>query len=164
MIGQGGEELLPAEALHLAESFLESAPISNRLLKPLVLLLGQGDANGLGFDFAGPRITSAPGSRAPSLNIAFANPPRVSQLTYGEIRDRESGRLQTLTYAALLWQLFRALIEGVLNDLVRDLGRMVVRTVLDAIDQTVEGFLNDALHMSPHQVSVQLKAEQLGYL
>jgi hypothetical protein len=64
----------------------------------------------------------------------------------------------------LLWQLFRALIEGALNDLVRDLGRMVVRTVLDAIDQTVEGLLNDALHLSPDQVSVQLKAEQLGYL
>jgi hypothetical protein len=89
---------------------------------------------------------------------------RSGQLTYGEIRDRESGRLQTLTYAALLWQLFRALIEGALNALVRDLGRKVVRRVLDAIDQTVEGFLNDALHMSPEQVSVQLKAEQLGYL
>ena len=89
---------------------------------------------------------------------------RSGQLTYGEIRDRESGRLQTLTYAALLWQLFRALIEGALEGLIRDLGRKVVRRVLNAIDQTVEGFLNDALHMSPEQVSVQLKAEQFGYL
>ena len=89
---------------------------------------------------------------------------RSGQLTYGEIRDRESGRLQTLTYAALLWQLFRALIEGALEGLIRDLGRKVVRRILTAIDQTVEGFLNDALHMSPEQVSVQLKAEQLGYL
>jgi hypothetical protein len=89
---------------------------------------------------------------------------RSGQLTYGEIRDRESGRLQTLTYAALLWQLFRALIEGALEGLIRDLGRKVVRRILSAIDQTVEGFLNDALHMSPEQVSVQLKAEQLGYL
>ena len=89
---------------------------------------------------------------------------RSGQLTYGEIRDRESGRLQTLTYAAWLRHPFRALIEGALNDLVRDLGRKVVRRVLDAIDQTVEGFLNDALHMSPDQVSVQLKAEELGYL
>jgi DDE superfamily endonuclease len=89
---------------------------------------------------------------------------RSGQLTYGEIRDRESGRLQTLTYAALLWQLFRALIEGALEGLIRDLGRKVVRRILSAIDQTIEGFLNDALHMSPEQVSVQLKAEQLGYL
>jgi hypothetical protein len=89
---------------------------------------------------------------------------RNGQLSYGEIRDRESGRLQILTYAALLWQLFRTLIDGALDGLVRNLGRKVVRKVLLAIDQTVEEFLNHALHMTPKQVSVQLKAEQLGYL
>ena len=85
-------------------------------------------------------------------------------MTYGEIRDRESGRLQTLTYAALLWQLFRALIEGALESLVRDLGRKVLKKVLAAIDQTVEDFVNQALQISPEQVAVQLKAEKLGYL
>lgn len=89
---------------------------------------------------------------------------RTGQLSYGEIRDRESGRLQTLTYAALLWELFRALIEGALEGLVRDLGPKVVKKVLAAIDQTVEGFLTEALQMSPQQVSVQLKAEELGCL
>ena len=89
---------------------------------------------------------------------------RSGQLSYGQIRDRESGRLLTLSYAALLWQLFRALIEGALEGLVGDLGRKVVRKVLATIDQTVERFLNDALQMSPEQVSVQLKAEKLGYL
>ena len=89
---------------------------------------------------------------------------RSGQLSYGEVRDRESGRLQTLTYATLLWQLFRAIIEGSLESLVSDLGRKVVDRILEAIDQTVEGFLNDALHLSPEQVSVQLKAEDLGYL
>jgi hypothetical protein len=89
---------------------------------------------------------------------------RGGQLSYGEVRDRESGRLQTLTYAALLWQLFRALIEGALDGLIRDLGRKVIKKVLAAIDQSVEGFLNDALQISPQQVSVQLKAEELGYL
>jgi hypothetical protein len=89
---------------------------------------------------------------------------RAGQLSYGEIRDRESGRLQTLTYAALLWQLFRALIEGALEGLVRDLGRKIVKKVLGAIDQTVEGFLNQALQISPQQISVQLRAEKLGYL
>ena len=89
---------------------------------------------------------------------------RGGQLSYGEVRDRESGRLQTLTYAALLGQLFRALIEGALDGLVRDLGRKVIKKVLAAIDQSVEGFLHDALQISPQQVSVQLKAEELGYL
>jgi hypothetical protein len=89
---------------------------------------------------------------------------RGGQLSYGEIRDRETGRLQTLTYAALLWQLFRALIEGALEGLVRDLGRKIIKKVLAAIDQSVEGFLNEALQISPQQVSAQLKAEKLGYL
>jgi hypothetical protein len=89
---------------------------------------------------------------------------RGGQLSYGEIRDRQSGRLQTLTYAALLWQLFRALIEGALQGLVRDLGRKVVKKVLAAIDQTVEGFLSEALQINPQQIAVQLKAEELGYL
>ena len=89
---------------------------------------------------------------------------RGGQLSYGEIRDRESGRLQTLTYAALLWQLFRALIEGALEGLVRDLGQKIIKKVLAAIDQTVEEFLNEALQISPQQVSAQLKAEELGYL
>jgi hypothetical protein len=89
---------------------------------------------------------------------------RNGQLSYGEIRDRETGRLQILTYAALLWQLFRALIEGALETLVRDLGRPVVRKVLATIDQTVEQFLTHALQMNFKQVSVQLKAEEFGYL
>jgi hypothetical protein len=89
---------------------------------------------------------------------------RNGQLSYGEIRDRESGRLLTLTYATLLGQLFRALIEGALDGLVRELGRKVVRKVIEAIDGTVEAFLNDALQISPDLVSAQLEAEELGYL
>lgn len=89
---------------------------------------------------------------------------RGGRLNYGEVRDRQTGYLQMLTYAGLLWVLFRALIEGALESLVSSLGRQVVRQVIVAIDQTVESFLNEALLMSPEQVSVQLKAEKLGYL
>jgi hypothetical protein len=89
---------------------------------------------------------------------------RQGRLSYGEIRDRESWRLQTLTYAALLWQLFRSLIEGALEGLVRDLGRKLVHKVLAAIDQSVESFLQEALQMNSQQVATQLKAEELGYL
>ena len=67
-------------------------------------------------------------------------------------------------YASLLWQLFRALIEGALESLVQDFGRQVIQKIIGAIDQTVEAFLNEALQISPSQVSAQLKAEELGYL
>jgi hypothetical protein len=89
---------------------------------------------------------------------------RQGRLSYGEIRDQQSGRLQILTYAALLWQLFRSLIEGALEGLVRDLGRRLLKTVLAAIDQSVEGFLQEALQIGPQQAATQLKAEELGYL
>jgi len=86
------------------------------------------------------------------------------RLNYGEIRDRQTGHLQVLTYASLLWQLFQGLIEGALQSLVGDLGRNLVRKVITAIDQTVESFLSDALQIRPEQVSAQLEAEKLGYL
>ena len=89
---------------------------------------------------------------------------RNGQLDYGQVRDRQSGQLQVLTYASLLWQLFRALIEGALAGLVQTLGHQVVQKVMAAIDGTVEAFLNDALQISPEQVAAQLKAEDLGYL
>jgi hypothetical protein len=89
---------------------------------------------------------------------------RQGRLSYGEIRDRESGRLQVLTHATLLWELFRALIEGALDGLVRELGRALVKKVLAAIDQTVESFLAEALQITAPQVAVQLEAEALGYL
>ena len=89
---------------------------------------------------------------------------RSGRLSYGEMRDRQSGQLQVLTYATLLWELFRALIEGALEGLIRDLGLNVVRKVAAAIDQTVESFLTQARQMKPDQVAVQLEAEALGYL
>jgi hypothetical protein len=47
---------------------------------------------------------------------------------------------------------------------VRVLGRRPVKKVLAAIDQSVEGFHQEALQIGPQQVATQLKAENLGYL
>ena len=54
---------------------------------------------------------------------------RQGRLSYGEIRHRETGRLQVRTYATLLWQLLRSLIEGALDGLVRQLRRRVINKV-----------------------------------
>jgi hypothetical protein len=64
----------------------------------------------------------------------------------------------------LLWELFRALIEGALDDLVHQVGKKVVALVRTAIHDTVEDFLSEALQMKPNQVGAQLKAQELGYL
>ncbi len=75
------KEFLSAEPLHLAEDLLNPAPISNRLLQPLILLLGQGDTNRLAFDFAGPGITRTAAAGSPVLDIALTDPAGVGQLS-----------------------------------------------------------------------------------
>lgn len=96
--------------------------------------------------------------------LLFEATLRNGSLSYGEIRDRQSGRLLVLTYALLLWELFRALIEGALEGLVRQLGKKTIAIVRTAINDTVEEFLTQALQMKPEQIQVQLKAQELGYL
>ena len=55
-------------------------------------------------------------------------------------------------------------LDETLAKYVRELGRRLVKKVLAAIDQNVEGFLQEALQIAPQQVATQLKAEELGYL
>lgn len=89
---------------------------------------------------------------------------RNGKLSYGEMRDRQTGRILVLTYALLLWELFRALIDGALETLARQLGRKTIDAVSAAINETVEDFLSTALQMMPDQIQTQLKAQELGYL
>lgn len=89
---------------------------------------------------------------------------RHGSLSYGEMRDRQSGRILVLTYALLLWELFRALIDGALETLARQLGRNTIDAVSAAINETLEDFLTTALQMKPDQIQIQLKAQDLGYL
>ena len=79
--GHGLEEFLTTEALHLAEDFLDRAPIGDGLLEPIILLLRQSDTNGFAFDFAGPGVASAPSSRSAVLHITFADPAHLGQLS-----------------------------------------------------------------------------------
>jgi hypothetical protein len=63
---------------------------------------------------------------------------------FGEVRDRQSGRLQVLCFAGLLWELFRAIIEGALDALTSTIGADAVKKAMLAIDGAVETFLNRA--------------------
>lgn len=89
---------------------------------------------------------------------------RNGSLSYGEIRDRQSGQILVLTYASLLWELFRALIEGALDALVRQLGKTTIELIRTTINQAVDEFLTSALQMRPDQIQTQLRAQELGYL
>jgi hypothetical protein len=97
-------------------------------------------------------------------SLLFEAMLRSGGLTYGEVRDGQSGKLELLSYAGLMWQLFRGLIDGALDGLVRTLGRETIDCVTNAIDEAVDSFLNRALQIEPGLIQAQLHAESIGEL
>jgi len=96
--------------------------------------------------------------------LIFETMLRSGGLSYGEVRDKQSGRLTILSYAGLMWQLFRRLIEGALDQLTSLLGDDVIARVSEAIDEAVDSFLNQALQIDRAQIEGQLHAESVGEL
>ena len=77
---------------------------------------------------------------------------RNGNISFGEQRDLQSGKLLVISYSNLLWGLFRAIITGVFEQLEEEIGKDLIEKLTDGIDGAVESFLNDALHMSSSQV------------
>ena len=85
-------------------------------------------------------------------------------LSFGEIRNRITGQLEQLSFATVLWELFKALIHGALALFEHEIGSQLVGKIKKAIDCTVENFLMKALQIDEISVKNQLKAEALGVL
>jgi hypothetical protein len=64
----------------------------------------------------------------------------------GEIRSQIQDQLDSLSFAARLWQLFRAIISGTLNELQETLG-CSASTVMRAIDKRVHEFFIRSLQL-----------------
>ncbi len=94
--------------------------------------------------------------------IIFEAMLRNGKLSFGEIRDLQSGKLLALSYASLLWTLFRAIIAGALDQFEEAIGGAMVEKITDALDCAVESFLSDALQITPTHVSLLQKAEATG--
>ncbi len=88
----------------------------------------------------------------------------AGNLSYGEVRDLQSGKLLCLSYAALLWQLFRAIIAGALESLKEEVGESTVAKVTEALDGAVEAFLSKALQITPTDIQMMENAEASGNL
>ncbi len=89
---------------------------------------------------------------------------RSGRLSYGEMRDRQTGRLQVLCFAGLLWELFRNIIEGAFETLSETFSKQTLKQVFEAIEIEVEDFLNRALQLDPESVGSQVAAELNGAL
>lgn len=83
---------------------------------------------------------------------------------FGEMRNRITGAIEQLGFAAVLWEFFKALLNGVLDRFRNTLGGEMLDAIKSAIDATIEEFLFNALQIDAESVSAQLKAEQMGEL
>lgn len=91
--------------------------------------------------------------------IIFEAMQRNGNISFGEQRDLQTGKLLILSYASLLWGLFRAIISGVFEQFQEEMGKELIEKLTEGIDGAVESFLNDALHMSPSQIQGLQRAE-----
>lgn len=86
------------------------------------------------------------------------------RLRFGEMRNRISGAVEQLGFAAVLWGFFKALLNGVLDRFQQTLGKETLAALKNAIDATVEEFLFKALQIDSDSIYAQLRAEKLGAL
>jgi hypothetical protein len=94
--------------------------------------------------------------------LIFEAMQRNGNISFGEQRDLQSGKLLVMSYANLLWGLFRAIITGVFEQLEEEIGKEMIEKLTDGIDGAVDLILNDALHMSSSQVRELQRAEAAG--
>ncbi len=77
-----------------------------------------------------------------------------------EIRTETSRKIELLSYANLLWDIFRALIHGALDDLIALIGESLVKLIKTTIDSTIVDFLEEALQIDKISLKIEAKAEK----
>lgn len=96
--------------------------------------------------------------------LIFEAMQRNGSLSFGEERDLQSGKLLAMSYASLLWGLFRSIITGIFDQLEAEMGKATIEKLTNAIDGAVESFLNEAFHMTPSHMKGLQRAEASGML
>ncbi len=84
--------------------------------------------------------------------------------SFGTIRDRITRRLELLTFARLLWELFKALIYGVLDSLQNEIPKSTLALIRSNITTSITEFLDNALQLDDNYMKNELKAEAIGAL
>ncbi|MBL3590150.1 MAG: hypothetical protein JMN24_10210 [gamma proteobacterium endosymbiont of Lamellibrachia anaximandri] len=72
----------------------------------------------------------------------------------GDIRSQMQDQLDSLSFAGRLWQIFRAIISGTLNELRKSLG-CSVSTVMLAIDKRVHEFFIQSLQLDTFTMQLE---------
>ena len=83
---------------------------------------------------------------------------------FGKTRNHIYGKLEMLTFARLLWELFKALICGALDSLLQTIPQKRILLIKYKINETVCNFLNKALQLDEDYLFAEQKAEAIGIL
>lgn len=84
--------------------------------------------------------------------------------SFAESRNKLTGKLEMLTFAAMLWELFKAIIYGALDSFEKLIGSEMLKKIKDKISSTIEMFLEKALQLDEAYIKNELKAERIGAL
>ncbi|PQJ27764.1 hypothetical protein BSZ32_04095 [Rubritalea profundi] len=77
------------------------------------------------------------------------------------IFQMKRGKLRSMSFASLVWKLFRLLITGAL-EVIKGLGEEMIQDLTGAAGHVAEEFLNDAFHMTDKHIESLQTAENLG--
>ncbi len=83
---------------------------------------------------------------------------------FGEHRKSMSDNLELMSFASLLWGLFKAIISGVLGQFQQLIGEDLLQKIKDQIDCTVNELLNQVLQVDPQLLLEENRAEAAGVL
>jgi len=88
----------------------------------------------------------------------------VSGESFGAVRCKITKQLELLTFARLLWELFKALIYGVLDTLKSEIPKLTIELIKRKITKSITDFLDSALQLDERYMENELKAEAIGAL
>lgn len=84
--------------------------------------------------------------------------------SFGAVRNKITKQLELLTFARLLWELFKALIYGVLDTLKNEIPKSVIELIKRKISTSITDFLDSTLQLDECYMENELKAEASGVL
>ncbi len=84
--------------------------------------------------------------------------------SFGAVRNKITKQLELLTFARLLWELFKALIYGVLDRLKNEIPESIIEMIKRKIATSITDFLDSALQLDECYMENELKAEASGVL
>ncbi len=88
----------------------------------------------------------------------------VSGESFGAVRNKMTKQLELLTFARLLWELFKALIYGILDTLKNEISKSIIDLIKRKITVGITDFLDSALQLDERHMEIELKAEAIGAL